>query len=473
MRVFRLHPAVIGLVLWAVTGRSADFTVEDFKQTRLEAERGDAEAQVAVGRMCFLGQGTPQNYSEALKWYRRAADSGNAAGQNNLALMYLHGHGVPKNPIEAAKWMQMAAKKGLPKAQLNLGGLYLDGVGVGRNPPEAMNWFRRAANQGDSEAERMLGQILAEGQLTRADFVEAYKWFSLAAAQGDSESRQARDLVAKNLTDKQVAEGQRRAAAFVPRPEPGGLVEPKVTGTAFFVGSDGYLVTCHHVVDPATRIVIKTKGLRFAARLVKTDKTNDLALLKVTGALPVQTGTNSNRAVSSPNLQAAKTTGAADASRTNTLAVAGQFPSLSITNSSSIKLGDAVFTVGFPNIGVQGQEPKLTRGEINSLNGIKDSPRYFQISAPVQPGNSGGPLLDSLGNVIGVVAMSLNDLAFLRNTGMVPQNVNYAVKSTHLIAFLEATPEVKINLKNPRPSNRSAAEWVVEVQESVALVQVY
>ena len=466
---------MIGLLLSAFAGRSADFTVEDFKQTRLEAEKGDSEAKVAVGRMFFLGQGTPQNYSEALKWYRRAAERGNAAAQNNLALMYLNGHGVSKNPIEGAKWMQMAARKGLAKAQLNLGGLYLEGIGVGRNPPEAMNWFRRAANQGDSEGERLLGQILSEGQLARTDLVEAYKWFSLAAAQGDSESREARDLVARSLTDKQVAEGQRRAAAFVPRPEPGGLLEPKVTGTGFFVASDGYFVTCHHVVDPATRIVIKTKGLRFTARVVKIDKTNDLALLKVTGALPLQAGTNNNSAASNLSLQALKSIGSADATRTNLLMVASRFRPLAVTNSGSIKLGDAVFTIGFPNIGIQGQEPKLTRGEINSLNGIKDSPRYFQISAPVQPGNSGGPLLDSMGNVIGVVAMSLNDLTFLKATGAVPQNVNYAVKSAHLIEFLEAIPEVKRNLKSPIASNgsRSPAEWVSEVQESVALVQVY
>jgi len=474
MSVFRLHAVVICLLLLAFTGSSADFTVEDFKQTRLEAEKGDPEAQVALGRMFFLGQGAPQNYSEALRWYRRAAEKGSAAAQNNLALMYLNGQGVPKNAIEAAKWMHLAARKGLAKAQLNLGALYLDGIGVGRNPPEAMNWFRRAASQGDSEGQRMLGQIHSEGQWARIDLVEAYKWFSLSAAQGDSESREARDLVARNLNDKQLAEGQRRAAAFVARPEPGGLAEPKVTGTGFFVGSDGYFVTCHHVVDPGTRIVIKTKRLRFAAVVVKADKTNDLALLKVTGVIPVQGGTN-NPFASGGALQPLKAARADEANRTNLLKAVNKFRSLTVTNSDSIKLGDVVFTLGFPNIGIQGQEPKLTRGEINSLMGIKDSPRYFQISAPVQPGNSGGPLLDRLGNVVGVVAMSLNDLTFLRNTGMVPQNVNYAVKSAHLIEFLESIPELKNNLKSPSAlaGDRGPTEWVTEVQESVALVQVY
>src|SRR6185369_17460753 len=171
MSVFGMRAAVIGLLLSAWMGRSADFTPEDFKQTQLEAEKGDSEAQVALGRMCYLGQGTPQNYGEALKWYRRAAGKGNAAAQNHLALMYLNGHGVPRNPSESAKWMQLAARQGLPKAQLNLGTFYLEGIGVGRNPPEALNWFRRAANQGDSEGQRMLGQLHLEGQLARADLV--------------------------------------------------------------------------------------------------------------------------------------------------------------------------------------------------------------------------------------------------------------------------------------------------------------
>jgi S1-C subfamily serine protease len=475
MSVFGMRAAVIGLLLSAFIGRSADFTPEDFKPTQLEAEKGDPEAQVALGRMCYLGQGTPQNYGEALKWYRRAAEKGNATAQNNLALMYLNGHGVPRNPGESAKWMQLAARNGLPKAQLNLGTFYLEGIGLGRNPPEAMNWFRRAANQGDSEGQRMLGQIHLEGQLARADLVEAYKWFSLAAAQGDSESREARDVVAKNLTDKQLADGQRRATAFVPRPEPGGLVEPKVTGTGFFVGNDGYFVTCRHVVEPAARIVIKTKGLRFAAVLVKTDKTNDLALLKVTGALPPQAGTNNPFAATNSSVRTLKAAGTPDSSRTNLLKVANKFRSLAVTNSDSIKLGDAVFAIGFPNIGVQGQEPKLTRGEINSLTGMKDNPRYFQISAPVQPGNSGGPLLDHSGNVVGVVAMSLNDLTLLKNTGAIPQNVNYAVKSAQLMKFLGSVPELKNQLKSPNAltGSQSATEWVSEVQESVALVQVY
>jgi len=63
-----------------------------------------------------------------------------------------------------------------------------------------------------------------------------------------------------------------------------------------------------------------------------------------------------------------------------------------------------VATVGFPDIGMQGFAPKLAKGEIASLSGAGDDPRYFQISAPVQPGNSGGALVDERGNVIGIVS---------------------------------------------------------------------
>jgi len=464
---------LVCVFLWtSFAGRGADFSPDDFRRTKLEAEKGDIEAQVALGLMYFSGEGVPQNYKEALKWYRQAAEKGNAGAQNNLALMHLNGHGVVKNPVESARWMRMAAAKGLPRAQLNLGQMYLEGTGVGRNAVEGVRWFRRAAEQGDPTGQRTLGQIYAEGQLVRGDLLEAYKWYSLAAAQGDGVAKEGRDEVAKVMTDRQIAEGQRRATVFAARPESGGAIEPKATGTGFFVTKDGYFVTCHHVVDTATRIILKTKNVRFAAELVKVNKTNDLALLKVTGALPQSSVTNATSAVRQPTAQAVKST---TANETNLLKVVGGFRPLRVERSDSVKLGDPVSTFGFPNITVQGRDPKWTRGEINSLSGIKDNPRYFQVSAAIQPGNSGGPLFDGAGKVIGVVALSLDDLTHLKRTGAVPQNVNYAVKSALVMELLESVPEIKVKLKaDGHPdADGTAASWISEAQESVALVQVY
>src|SRR5438874_9411739 len=127
----------------------------------------------------------------------------------------------------------------------------------------------------------------------------------------------------------------------------------------------------------------------------------------------------------------------------------GRFTPLPIASSRAGKLGSTVATVGFPNIGLQGFAPKLAKGEIASLSGASDDPRYFQISVPVQPGNSGGALVDERGNVVGVVSAKLNAAAALAASGALPENVNYAVKSSFLLSFLEAVPEVSAKLKEP------------------------
>ncbi|MEI2722142.1 MAG: serine protease [Verrucomicrobiota bacterium] len=81
---------------------------------------------------------------------------------------------------------------------------------------------------------------------------------------------------------------------------------------------------------------------------------------------------------------------------------------IKVAASRGVKLGGTVATVGFPNIGLQGFAPKLAKGEIAALSGAGDDARYFQISVPVQPGNSGGALVDERGNVVGVVSAKLN-----------------------------------------------------------------
>jgi S1-C subfamily serine protease len=199
------------------------------------------------------------------------------------------------------------------------------------------------------------------------------------------------------------------------------------SGTAFFITEDGYLITNWHVVSDAKRIKVKNSLGVFDAQVVKTHKEHDLALLKAQG----------------------------------------MFNALSIsTNDAS--LGEAVFTIGFPNIELQGTEPKYTDGKISSLQGFQDDPVRYQISVPVQPGNSGGPLVDSAGLVKGVVVSRLGDLAALRATGTLPQNVNYAVKAKCLREFLATAPEVKFT--EPKAQSSSIVQ---SAQNAVAIVLVY
>ena len=127
----------------------------------------------------------------------------------------------------------------------------------------------------------------------------------------------------------------------------------------------------------------------------------------------------------------------------------------------------------FPDIGLQGFAPKLAKGEIASLSGTGDDPRYFQISAPVQPGNSGGALVDERGNVVGIVSAKLDAGAALAASGALPENVNYAVKSSLLLSFLESVPAVSAKLKAPNTVDRKFEDVVKSAQNAAVLVLVY
>jgi hypothetical protein len=162
--------------------RKQDYTTA----LRLAADQGDAGAQFNLGLMYDLGRGVPQDYAQALKWYRLAADRGNAWAQFNLGLMYDNGRGVPQDYAQAVKWYRLAADQGYAWAQNNLGNMYELGQGV----PQ--------------------------------DYVEAHKLFNLAAASvssGDTRERAVknRDRVAGMMTPAQIAEAQKRAGEWQPK----------------------------------------------------------------------------------------------------------------------------------------------------------------------------------------------------------------------------------------------------------------
>jgi S1-C subfamily serine protease len=148
----------------------------------------------------------------------------------------------------------------------------------------------------------------------------------------------------------------------------------------------------------------------------------------------------------------------------------GNFPSVPVKSSREVMLGQTVFTIGFPNIGLQGHSPKFTKGEISSLSGFQDDPRHWQISVPVQPGNSGGPIFDETGNIVGVVLAKLDALKVAKVTGDLSQNVNYGIKSVYALPLL-----AEYSLSEPLPAKTPVKlEDVVEkVKSAVVLILVY
>ena len=396
---------------------------------RLAADQGLAKAQYNLGAMYDKGQGVPQNYAEAVRWYRLAAEQGNAEAQYNLGRMYANGRGVPQNYAEAVRWYRLAAEQGDAMAQYNLGVMYDKGEGAPENDTEAVRWYRLSAAQGLTQAQYNLGNMYGNGRGVPENDVEAYKWWSLAAAQGHSSAARNRDIVRGKMTPAQVAEGQRLTAAWKPNAaaatEPSAAPEESAvageiegTGSGFFVTAAGHILTNAHVVEGCTRISLAGGS---TLTVLDIDLGSDLALLKKGGT-----------SVTAP---------------------------LMLRQGRGVRLADNVVVAGFPLSGLLSSGLNVTTGAVSALAGPGDDRRLIQITAPVQPGNSGGPLLDSSGNVVGVVVSKLDALEVASITGDIPQNVNFAISLGTLQAFLDSNDvDYQTRASSSPRSNADVAE---------------
>jgi TPR repeat protein len=421
----------------------AEDAVEAVRWFRKAAEQNLPEAQSYLGHCYYEGRGVAEDAVEAVMCFRKAAEQNDARAQCYLGLCFANGRGLTKDVVEAVRWWRKAAEQNLAEAQCNLGNSYRNGEGMVKNEAEAVKWWRKAAEQNFTEGQKNLGLCYALGQGVAKDYVEGYKWILLVAGQGNENAKKAMAMLENQMTREQIAEGQKLARNFKPREVPpagsdgsGAAIaqsRPGSSGTGFFITEDGYFITSAHVAGDGGQVRLVTASGLTSAKVVKVDAANDLALLKAEG----------------------------------------RFSALPVASSRAVKLGGTVATVGFPNIGLQGFAPKLAKGEIASLSGAQDDARYFQISVPVQPGNSGGALVDERGNVVGVVAAKLSARAALSTTGALPENVNYAVKSSFLLGFLESVPAVAAKLKEPNTRERKFEEVVKDAEQAAVLVLVY
>jgi TPR repeat protein len=146
------------------------------------AGQGYTSAYVALGFACERGLGVKTNFSQAVTWYRKAADHKNPEGQFFLALCYASGKGVPKDIETANNLCDEAATMGLRQAQRTRGlGFYWGDIGYPKNYTNAVFWLRKAAAQGDPPANYYLGLCYESGRGTPTNFVEAVKYFRISA----------------------------------------------------------------------------------------------------------------------------------------------------------------------------------------------------------------------------------------------------------------------------------------------------
>ena len=201
-------------------------------------------------------------------------------------------------------------------------------------------------------------------------------------------------------------------------------------GSGFFVTSDGYFITNYHVIQNAAKVSLKIGDECVAAKIIKTDKETDLALLKVDGT----------------------------------------FNALEFSPKRQENLGQSIFTMGYPQPQLQGVTPKVTKGVISGLEGFMGDIRNYQIDASIQPGNSGGPVADSNGYIVGVVVASL----IKGSNGGMPQNVNYVIKKSYLMAFFDSVPSCATGIRCPASeTERDFVSAVKIIEKSCALVVVY
>lgn len=211
--------ASLGVILWlpSAAAQTQPDKRPPLKEVEDGARGGDVKMQNELGMRYLRGEDKlPRDFVQAAAWFQKAADRGLPYAQHNLAGVYFYGNGLPQNYQEALKWYRKAADAGFAPSQSFLGWMYLNGKGVEANYQEALKWYRKSADQGDMEAQFSLGQMYFTGENLNPDFVESYKWINLAAAQGHTNAIRQRAKLAEALTAEELAEAQKRSAAFKP-----------------------------------------------------------------------------------------------------------------------------------------------------------------------------------------------------------------------------------------------------------------
>ncbi len=186
--------------------------------------------------------------------------------------------------------------------------------------------------------------------------------------------------------------------------------EARSSGTGFAVGPTSVLTNAHVVSECRTVEVASVGGETVVASVTARDSRNDLALL--------------------------------------TLATARR--PYAAFRPTSLRSGDEIVVLGFPYRGLLATDVNVSAGIVSAMAGIRNDTSQLQISAPVQPGNSGGPLLDETGAVAGVVVAKLDALAVAKITGDVPQNINFAIKGEVAQSFLRSHGVQPVLAAEPR-----------------------
>ncbi len=381
------------------------------------------------------------DFAQAFQLWLPLAQHGNVTAQINIGVMYDYGKGVPQNFSNAEKWYRAAALQNHVIAQYNYGVFLSEGKVAAEDDETAQQWLLKAATQGYADAQYKLGIMYAQSAAVQEQKATAAEWLYQAGinylSSGDDKGVESATTALKTLdSEHHLALELDARSAKNTQPNLTDIGESSSTsvstGTAWSVAG-GYAVTNHHVVAGKSSIyLMNQKGEKIIATVVASDVEHDIALLSV---------------------------------------VNGKLPPALFLAASNARLGASVFTIGFPRVDVMGKTPKLSLGIISSINGLSDDPTSYQISVPIQPGNSGGPLVNMRGEVVGLITTMLGTVSADNGEPQPLASINYALKAGYVEALLRNLPDRSALVERSIAHDSDNLETLADrIQHSVMIV---
>jgi S1-C subfamily serine protease len=220
------------------------------------------------------------------------------------------------------------------------------------------------------------------------------------------------------------------------------------TGSGFFVSKMGHVITNAHVVQNCNRVTIgDNTNKQVPAELINTNRSNDLALLKIS------------------TLEMASAESKSLIQKLGITVV--PLASKGLLRSEDVRLGEKVLVAGYPFGELFSNTIKVTTGVVSATRGAGDDSGQFQLDAAVQPGNSGGPIYDSGGNIVGVVISQLDKLKMAKAIGSLPENVNFGIKASTVRQFLISSG---LPSKKSERTEEKSTEQLAEIAKNQALM---
>jgi len=248
----------------------------------------------------------------------------------------------------------------------------------------------------------------------------------------------------KKFEALRLAEEKRQAPAEkepVPRKE---QLPKSGSGSGFFVSKMGHVITNAHVVQNCKKITIgDNANKQVPAELINTDKSNDLALLKLS------------------SLEMASAESKSLIQKLGIVVV--PLASKGLLRSEDVRLGEKVLVAGYPFGDTFSNTIKVTTGVVSATRGAGDNSGQFQLDAAVQPGNSGGPIYDSTGSIVGVVVAQLNKRTF----GSSVENMNFGIKASTVRQFLVSSG---LNSKKAEGAQEKSTVQISKIAKRQALM---